>query len=163
MTALEMKEIRTFMHALLLTDAFDLYCVAEAHLVTFAEFTIDGTLHPEFFQDASGQDTPASSEPLVRWGQLRSSFYSLIRGKRQPLSFRIVFQLSRAGVEKLIELSGSSLRPEEVHSLSWNCIFRDGSLLVTTGTSISAFTKERTLERAWDDAVVRQMQKLNLN
>ena len=48
MTALELKQIRKFMHALLLTDAFDDFCVAEVHLVTFAEFTIDGTLHPEF-------------------------------------------------------------------------------------------------------------------
>lgn len=166
MTALELKQIRKFMHALLLTDAFDDFCVAEVHLVTFAEFTIDGTLHPEFFggaEDAGPEYGEASSGSLIRWKLLRGKVYSLIRGTRPPLSFRIVFLLPREQTDALIRDSGSNLSEKDVKSLSLNCIFRDGSLLLTSGCSITAFTKERTLERAWDDAVVSFARRLGID
>jgi hypothetical protein len=166
MTALELKQIKKFMHTLLLTDAFDEFCVAEVHLVTFAEFTIDGTLHPEFFEDAENSAEAveeSSSEGLVRWKQLRGNVFSLIKGTRPPLSFRIVFLLPREHTVALIQDCGSTLSEKDVKSLSLNCMFRSGSLLLTSGCSITAFTKERTLERAWDDAVVSLTRRLGID
>lgn len=167
MTALELKQIKKFMHTLLLTDAFDEFCVAEVHLVTFAEFAVSGTLHPEFFSgdetDEKGEGPEPPAGPLVRWKQLRGNVFSLIRGTHPPLSFRIVFLLPRDRTAALIRQCGSALREEDVKSLSLNCMFRDGSLLLTSGCSITAFTKERTLERAWDDAVVSLTRKLGID
>lgn len=161
MTALELKQVRKFMHTLLLTDAFDFFCVAEARIVTFAEFTIDGTFHPEFFENGEEEAAPPAGQ-LVRWEQLRGTVFSLIRGKHAPLSFRIVFQLPEDEIASLIQDCGSSLSPEDVKSLSLNCIYRGGSLLLTSGSSITAFTKERTLERAWDTRIVRFLQKIGI-
>ena len=94
---------------------------------------------------------------------LRGNVYALIRGTRPPLSFRIVFLLPREQTDALIRDSGSNLSEKDVKSLSLNCIFRDGSLLLTSGCSITAFTKERTLERAWDDAVVSFARHLGID
>lgn len=172
MVALELKQIKKFMHALLLTDTFDSLRVREVRIVTFAEFTIDGTLHPEFFESSGGEPDSASAEDrrpaaepgtLVRWKDLRRCVFELIRGKHSPLSFRIVFQLPREEIAPLIRESGSSLTEEDVNSLSLNCSYRDGSLLLTGGCSLCTFTKERSLERAWDARIVRFMRRIGID
>lgn len=189
MIALEINQIKKFMYDLLLTDAFDSFRVLEVSIVTFAEFHIDGRLHPEFYGDvtksAEAEDRPDGSSPvpdgkdegtekpsgdaagrgetLVPWKSLREHCLALIRGKRTPVSFQIIFQLPKSDIAALIQKSGASLSEEEVHSLSLNCLYRDGRLQITTGSSLAVFIGGRTLEQAWEESVKEFFRKLGLD
>ena len=48
MIALQIKHVKDFMSQLLLQDAFDHFLLSEASVTTFASFSIDGRLHPDF-------------------------------------------------------------------------------------------------------------------
>ncbi|MCI8585577.1 MAG: hypothetical protein HFI92_06715, partial [Lachnospiraceae bacterium] len=49
MTALQIADIRSFMHKLLLTETFDRFLLLEGSITTFGTFRIDGTLQKSYY------------------------------------------------------------------------------------------------------------------
>ena len=49
MLALKINTTKTFMHKLLIGDAFHVFSLVEASITTFNQFHIDGKLHMDFF------------------------------------------------------------------------------------------------------------------
>ena len=82
---------------------------------------------------------------------VQAQCFSIIKGKRTPLNFKIVFQLSSSNVEKLLSQSGIALKPEDIYGLYLNCQFDGKQLLCTTGTSLKIFTLDKQLDRVWDE------------
>lgn len=147
MIALTMTGIKTFMSHLLLRDTFDSFCFIEGEIVTFNTFTIDGFIHRDFF------DTDAELPEYSYWKNIREHCLALIRGKRSPLSFRLVFSLSPGNIARLIGQNGIALDPEQVQGLYLNLRYSGGILSCVTGTSFKTFTMDRTLEHVWDETV----------
>ena len=93
MIALKLKNTKNFMTQLLLSDTFDNFLFIEGEVVTFNTFTIDGFIQKDFYEDSPEGD-------YASWKQLRELCFSIIKGKRTPLSFRFVFSLSPDRAEK---------------------------------------------------------------
>ena len=74
------------MSHLLLLETFDRFLFIEGKITTFNTFEIDGFLQKDFF------DTPPESA-YSRWKDVRDFCFRLIKGKRTPLSFKIVLSL----------------------------------------------------------------------
>ena len=121
------------------------------HLVTY---TLDGQLHKEFFDS---EQKPMRTHCL--WEDVQAQCFSIIKGKRTPLNFKIVFQLSSSNVEKLLSQSGIALKPEDIYGLYLNCQFDGKQLLCTTGTSLKIFTLVKQLDRVWDEMVRKFFRK----
>ena len=83
----------------------------------------------------------------------------MIRGKRTPLNFKIVFQLSASNVEKLLMQSCVPLKAEDIDGLYLNCQFDGKQLLCTTGTSLKIFTLDKQLDRVWDEMIRKFFRK----
>ena len=83
----------------------------------------------------------------------------MIRGKRTPLNFKIVFQLSASNVEKLLMQSCVPLKAEDIYGLYLNCQFDGKQLLCTTGTSLKIFTLDKQLDRVWDEMIRKFFRK----
>ena len=150
MLALRIIDIKDFTSKLFLGEVFHRFYFVEASFSTFITHTLDGTLHKDFF------DTDYVPErPYCYWEEIKSQCQSIIRGKRTPLRFKIVFQLSMENTAKLLAQSGLSLRPEDVYGLYLNCQFENGQLICTTGTSLRIFTLDKSLDKVWDDMVKR--------
>ena len=115
--------------------------------MTFSTFRIDGFIQKEFFD--TGTDLPEYSY----WKNIREYCFSLIRGKRTPLSFRFVFSLSHKNIARLIEQNNLPLDPGEVQGLYLNIRFDGKSLSCVTGSSFKTFSMDKTLEHAWDEMV----------
>ncbi len=148
MLALQILELKDFTSKLFLGDVFHRFYFVEGSFSTFITQTLDGALNKEFYDnDATPEQT------YCYWEDVRSYCYSIIRGKRSPLRFHIVFQLSAQNTAKLITQAGLSLKPEDVHGLYLNCQFQNGKLTCTTGTSLRIFSLDKSLERVWDDMV----------
>lgn len=148
MIGLQIQQLKTFMYHLLCQETFDSFLLCEATITTGTTFSVDGRLHREFYE---GEDAP--EEEFAKWRELRPLCFQLIKGKRTPLSFKFVFQLSRENLEKLLQQAGQMEALPSVGGLFLNIIFDGSALKCITGTSMRVFTMDKTLEREWDEMV----------
>lgn len=147
------------MSHLLLSDTFDHFLFIEGEIVTFNTFTIDGYLRKDFY-GADPEDIPAGY--YSSWKQLRELCFSIIKGKRTPLSFRFVFSLSPENIAKLIDRKGLDFQSSDVQGLYLNIRFDGTSLQCVTGTSLKTFSMDKSLEKEWDSMVPRFFDKKGL-
>lgn len=102
---------------------FQHFSFVEASFTTFVTYTLDGQLHKEFFDSEQCPD-----RTYCLWENVQAQCFSMIRGKRTPLNFKIVFQLSASNVEKLLMQSCVPLKAEDIYGLYLNCQF-DGKTI----------------------------------
>lgn len=143
MIILDLKT-KAFMAHLLLNPTFDRFALIEGEVTTFNRFHVDGHIHKEFYEDA-----PVAEYSC--WGELREYFYQIIRGKRTPLSFKIILSLSKDDFGSFLTRHDISFGPEDIQGLYLNLKFDGSSLKCVTGTSMNLFTMDKTLEKAWDE------------
>lgn len=122
------------------------------------------------FTSAHGLSGPASAEsapptqPAITtsrpneepsWKRVRPHVFDMIRGKNTPLSFKVVFKLAGHNVESLLKMSGVSFSPEQVDGLFLNISYQNNEVTCTSGTSMKTFTLDRSLDRVWDEMVLK--------
>ena len=154
MLALRILDLKDFTGKLFIGEMFQHFSFVEASFTTFVTYTLDGQLHKEFFDS---EQKPMRTYCL--WEDVQAQCFSIIKGKRTPLNFKIVFQLSSSNVEKLLSQSGIALKPEDIYGLYLNCQFDGKQLLCTTGTSLKIFTLDKQLDRVWDEMVRKFFRK----
>lgn len=148
MIALALTEVKECMAKLLLSETFDPFYFIEGEIVTFGTFTIDGYLKKEFFEQ---EEIPEREYAL--WKDVREYCFSLIKGKRTPLSFKFVLGLSDANIEKLLLQQELDFKPQDVRGLYINLKYDGQKLQCITGTAMNLFTMDKSLEQAWDKMV----------
>ena len=148
MIALSLTEVKECMSQLLLTENFDPFLFIEGEIMTFSTFTMDGYLKKEFFD---GDEAPEREYAL--WKDVREYCFSLIKGKRTPLSFKFVLGLSDSNIQKLLEGQGLDYQPQDVRGLYINLRYDGTKLQCVTGTAMNIFTMDKSLEQAWDTMV----------
>ena len=148
MIALALTEVKECMAKLLLSETFDPFYFIEGEITTFATFTMDGYLKKDFFD---AEETPARDYAL--WKDVREHCFSLIKGKRTPLSFKFVLGLSDSNIEKLLIQQGLDFKPQDVRGLYINLKYDGTKLQCITGTAMNLFTMDKSLEQAWDKMV----------
>lgn len=151
MLALRVEDQKAFTSALFLGERFDSFLVREAAFVTFNRFEIDGHVRSGYYSEDERLEN--GMEEYSAWKQLRPFCYSLIRGKRLPETFRIVFLLPKAAKERFVLAHAPSLAPDTVGGLYLNVQYEKQELTCITGTSMTVFTTDRSLEHEWDEAV----------
>lgn len=154
MLALKITDLKDFTRKLLTGDTFDAFCMVESDVTTFSSFSIDGKLHREFFDtdDCTILDENMLSYSL--WKEIRPFFYSIIRGKRVPLSFKIVFCLPPKQVQDLVRGLHTDFSGDMISGLYLNIQFKNHILLCTSGLSLKTFSIDRSLEHSWDTFVL---------
>lgn len=164
MISLKLTETKKFMSQLLLSELFDHFLFIEGDIVTFNSFHIDGYIQKDFYAEFppeelfSAASSFSGSEALPEysyWKQVREYCFSLIKGKRTPLSFKFVFRLSPTNIAKLISKQNLDFQPNTVQGLYLNIQFSEQGLTCITGTSLNTFTLDKSLEKAWDGMVQR--------
>lgn len=154
MLALKITDIRDFTNKLFIGEVFDKFCLSEAVITTFNTFTVDGRLQKDFFDTDSLSKITEHGRTHSLWRDTKPFCWSVIRGKRTPLSFKIVLHLSRSGVEAAIRNTDSEISSEQIDGLFLNLQFKNGSLLCTTGTSLRTFSMDKRPEQLWDDMIL---------
>lgn len=145
MIILDLKTKACMAH-LLLKSTFDHFSLIEGEVTTFNRFYIDGHIHKDFYEEAPDAE-------YSRWGNLREHFYQMIRGKRTPLSFKIILSLAKDEFAHFLNQHEIAFRPEDIQGLYLNLRFDGSCLQCVTGTSMNIFTMDKSLEKAWDDYV----------
>lgn len=76
---------------------------------------------------------------------------------------KIVFQLPKEHVYRLVESLGGKLKIEDVGGLYINIRFEKNELYIITGTAIKTFTLDKTLEQEWDVWVRGFLKRQNIS
>lgn len=151
MIALQTDELKEFTRQLFIGSTFDHFLVREAQIVTFNNFQIDGHIRPGYY--SKDEMEMQNMETFSAWSTLRPFCFSLIKGKRLPESFYIVMQLSGKEKEAFLDGRGIGFSANEVSGLYLNIRYEDKLITCITGTSVTRFTMDKSLEREWDQAV----------
>lgn len=139
---------------LFIGEVFDKFCLTEASITTFNTFSIDGRLLKDFFDTDSLNKITEHGRTHSLWKDIRPFCWSVIRGKRTPLSFKIVLHLSRSGVEAAVRNTDMGISSEQIDGLFLNLQFKNNSLLCTTGLSLRTFSMDKRPEQLWDDMIL---------
>ena len=135
---------RSCMAHLLLKDTFDSFSFIEGQITTFNTFQIDGYLQKNFFDEVPDRS-------YSRWTDIRDFCFSIIRGKRTPLSFKIVLALNEHDYTNFLSTHQiTTYRPEDIQGLYLNFHYDGTVLQCVTGISMKTFTLDKSLEKEWD-------------
>ncbi|MCU6763209.1 Uncharacterised protein [uncultured Roseburia sp.] len=150
MTAFEISDIKHFMNQLLLTSLFDHFLFTEGTISTGVTYTIDGHINDSFYSEADLKELKLQDLDYLPFGQLRSTCFSIIKGKNTPVSFRFVLMLSPENMRHTIERSGSGFTAADVSGMFINLTYKNQKLICTTGISYKLFSTDKTLDYEWD-------------
>jgi hypothetical protein len=153
------------MKKLLLQDTFDTFRTTEVTITTVVTHSIDGIIHPEFYHmdEVTDQEHTTLPETYIGWKDIKPTCYSIIKGKNTPLSFKIVFLLTKENTKKLLEMNNIAIAPEDVTGLYLNCQYEKNSLLCVTGTSLRFFTLDKSLDQIWDEMVIKFLKQQDIS
>lgn len=114
-------------------------------------YVIDGHINKDFYQEEELSAFPGHAD-FIPYGEVRNTLFSLIKGKRTPLAFQVVLQLSPKNCALLF--------PEGIHThLIKNLLLHirfDGSKArITSGISYTSFSPDKGPEAIWDEALTK--------
>ena len=154
MLALKITDQKDFTNKLFLGETFDLFWLNQAEIITSNVFTIDGRLQTDFFDNDEQEFLTSSHRTFSLWKEVKPFCRSVIRGKRAPLSFKIVLQFSPNKAAALLHNSTVSVSPDLVTGLYLNLQYKNKALLCTTGTSLKTFFPGKELDHLWEQYVL---------
>lgn len=158
MIALEIKGTKTIMNALLLTGQFDPFLVEEAVITTFNTFHIDGHLVADFYSSEELEELENNQKSTVfsYWCDIRPVCFQLIKGKKTPVSFKVVLHAAPQLMEKIAANPECGVAANLIRSLILNIRYDNGKVTCVTGSAFTTFIMDKSVEKLWD-AYVRQL------
>ena len=146
MLALKITDQKNFTNKLFLGDTFDLFWLNQAEIIT--------KLQTDFFDNDEQEFLASSHRTFSLWKEIKPFFYSVIRVKKAPLSFKIVLQFSPNKTAALLQNSAFSISPEMITGLYLNLQYKNKTLLCITGTSMKTFLPGKELDHLWEQYVM---------
>ena len=153
MLSLTIKDLKQFMNKLLISDTFDRMCLSEAYICTGCSYTIDGKLNTQFYSEDELDAMPSAK--YSSWHNIKPFAFSVIKGKKVPELLKITFALPEAAVAKLILDNDLNYDPDCVNGLFLNVRYQDGTVTMTTASSLSTFTLDRSLDEAFEKYIIK--------
>lgn len=150
MIALKITELKNFMGKLLGSDCFDSFLLEEASITTAATITIDGHVCRDFYTTEEWNDTSVHPYEFVTWKSMQKLCFEIIKGKKTPARFQIVFHLVPDYIPDVLKLADPQLQDKQVKALVLTCRYDGRSLMLITGTAFHSFVMDKTLDAAWD-------------
>lgn len=151
MIALNMLEVKECMSKLLVKDNFDRFTFIEGEITTFISFKIDGFLKREFFDTTELESIDRANMLYPLWEHTKPYCFNLIKGKKTPNSFKFVLNYSKEDTLNLLSTKLPHIDPLTVNGLFLRFNYENGKLECCTGTSISTFSLDKSVEHVWDD------------
>lgn len=157
MVTFTFNDLRDITSHIFLNDTFDFFLLYEAEFTTSNIISIDGALQKNFFD--SDELEQMDETDYIRWSRIKPVCFSLIKGKKLPLSFKITLKLSEKDTERFISQNCIHMGRDELTGLLLNLRYDKNKLTAVTGTSTRDFVLDRSYEKAWDEMIIRFFKK----
>ena len=149
MIALQITDLKAFMNTLLKSETFDDFGLQEATLQMAISYVIDGHINKDFF---AGVDSNTPAFEFITYSEVRPTLFELIKGKRTPIGFQLVLQLSP---ERSALLFPESLASHGIKGLLLIIRYDGTRAILTSGVNYATFSLDKKPELIWDEALVR--------
>ncbi len=157
MIAATTPDIRIFMNHLLNGTDFDHFLLCEATIMTGSTYMIDGHINQAFYE---AEDVHRTSGHMYHcWKEYQSLVYQMVKGTRTPLAMKIVLSEDAAHTAQYLQQYQISIPPEQISGLYLNIRYEQDRLYLSSGTALSVFTLDKTVEYMWDDILNRFFQQ----
>lgn len=151
MISTKITNLKIFTSHLLVKDTFAKFYLVESQIHTHSVFTINGHINPSYFS-ADERENLTGAE-YNEWRMLRPVCYEIIKGKNLPSYFKFIFRLDDETSHDLLrELP--DFKETDIDGLYINIKYENGSLTLTTGTSLKIFTLDKSLDKAFDSFLI---------
>ena len=155
-------KLKDFMSKLLTTDCFDSFLLEQATITTYNTFHIDGRLEKDFFSSEEWEDVTLRPYSFSCWSDIRPICFSLIKGKKTPISMKYVLRLKPEHMQRLFESENLSVPKGFVDALIVTIRYNANGMSCTTGVSFSNFLPDKTAEKIWDKAFIQLLNKADI-
>ncbi len=163
MTALEIKITKNFMNALLVSEQFDTFLVEEVSITTFNTFQIDGHIVKDFYTNEEIEAAGGALPVFSGWKDIRPVCFQLIKGKKTPVSFRVILHASPALIEQIAGQPDCGVDASLIRSLALNIRYDKGRVTCVTGTAFTTFIMDKSVDTLWDQYIRSFLARLGLD
>lgn len=160
MISLQIKVTKNMMNALLASECFDTFLLEEAAITTFNTFRIDGHVVKDFY---TADELSEISSEFSFWRDIRPFCFQLIKGKKTPVSFKVVLHAPKALVEKIAATPECGVAANLIRALALNIRYDNGRVLCVTGSAYSTFIMDKSAELLWDAYVRHMLSELGID
>lgn len=160
MLQLIIEDIKKLTDLLFVQETFDRFLMREAHFVTGVTIDLDGQLNPDYFDTDELSALP--DQDTATWGSMKKLCFQIIKGKKLPKRFQIVLKLAEADIPAWLMKNGLNLASETVRGLFITFRYENQRLTCTSGTALSVFLMNKTIEQAWDVQMVRMFKAIDV-
>lgn len=151
MVTIQILSIKNFMNHILNHTTFDTFLLEEAAFKTYNTFLIDGHIQKDFYSLEEQTDYNLCPYPFSQWKDLKKICFDLLKGKRLPISFKIILHLLPDTMRKLLENASLPYNTELVSAFVLNIQYEKSRLIVTTGISYQSFVMDKQADSIWDN------------
>ncbi|MCR5331133.1 MAG: DUF5721 family protein [Lachnospiraceae bacterium] len=141
MKAIKVTGIRTFMNELFTGMAFDNFQFVEGDISVAMGFKISGRVNMNFYSEEELEQLKV--EEYMYWREAKEIVKQIIKGKRLPVSMKLVLKKPGAGDISYIV----------------NVRFDNNNLVLVTGVSHTVFTTDKSGEAEWDSNMCTFLKK----
>ena len=160
MISLQIRVTKNMMNALLASECFDAFLLEEAAVTTFNTFHIDGHVVKDFY---TADELSEIFSEFSLWKDIRPFCFQLIKGKKTPVSFKVVLHAPDALVEKIAATPECGVAANLIRALALNIRYENGHVLCVTGSAYSTFIMDKSAEQLWDAYVRRMFDELGID
>lgn len=157
MTTLQILSIKNFMNHILSQTTFDTFLLEEAIIKTYNTFVIDGHIQKDFYSLEELSDSNLCPYDFSQWKDIKKICFDLLKGKRLPISFKIVLHLLPDTMQSLLNGAVLPYEPSLVSAFVLNIQYDKGRLTVTTGISYRSFVLDKQADSIWDNYFINYM------
>ena len=79
----------------------------------------------------------------------------MIKGSRTPLAMKIVLMLAPHNVERFLEKYNIPMNSDQISGLYLNLRYEHNELSISSGTALTVFTLDKTVEHMWDEMLTK--------
>ena len=163
MIALKITDIKKMMQTLLFSASFDSFSMQEVSAVKDISLFLEGRLHTDYFTSEDREASPElAGREFASWGQYRELLSSFFKGEKSPLSFKFVLQAPDSYMQKLLASPDFTADPALVKSLILTFRYENGTLTCLTGTALTTFVPDKSLDTLWDRAIRKSLDNMQI-
>lgn len=150
------------MSKLLTSDCFDIFLLEQAVLTTYNTFTIDGHIEKGFYTSEEWEDTSIRPYQFSCWSAIRPICFSLIKGRKTPVSMKYILRLKPEKMQALFAKSDTAIPEHYISACVVTIRYNENGMSCTTGISYSDFLADKTPERIWDQAFAQFLDRAGI-
>lgn len=160
MKQLIIEDVKKLTELLFIGEAFDRFLVREARFVTGITVELDGTLNTDYYD--SDEIAALPDQSYAAWKVMKTLCFQIIKGKKLPKRFYIVLKLSGTDISSWMKKNGLNEAPETVKGLFLTLRYENQQITCTSGTALSVFSMDKSLDHAWDRQIIRFFRALEI-